>query len=113
HQASSVPSSSTETSRRTGDREGDCCPMPILFAITRASLSLRTAGRAIDRNEVVRDEALELHVAGEAQVRAIEPRQLGQEMLESADAFDEPVIDNRFRAAVAHPIPFRSILRLV
>jgi hypothetical protein len=30
------------------------------------------------------DEALELHVAGEAQVRAIESRQLGEEMLESA-----------------------------
>jgi hypothetical protein len=30
------------------------------------------------------DEALELHVAGEAQVCAIEPRQLGQEILEPA-----------------------------
>src|ERR1700682_3661672 len=34
-------------------------------------------------------------------------------MLESADSIDELVIDNRFRAAVAHPIPFRPILVLV
>src|SRR5882672_11566035 len=58
-------------------------------------------------------ESLELHVAGEAQVRAIEPCQLGQEKLESADSFDELVIDNRFRAPVAHPIPFRPVLIFV
>src|ERR1700680_3842805 len=42
------------------------------------------------------DEALELHVAGEAQVRTIEPRQLGQEILESASSVDELVVDDRF-----------------
>jgi hypothetical protein len=42
------------------------------------------------------DEVLELHVAGEAQIRAIEPRQLGQEILESAYVCDELFVDNRF-----------------
>src|ERR1700676_2931158 len=59
------------------------------------------------------DEALELHVAGEAQVRAIEPRQLGQEILESAYSCDEFFVDNRFQPAVAYPIPVRPILILI
>jgi hypothetical protein len=40
-------------------------------------------------NQLAVGKALKLHIAGEAQVRAIEPRQLGKEMLESADSCDE------------------------
>ena len=39
--------------------------------------------------------------------------QLGQEILESAYSCDELFVDNRFRPAVAHPIPVRPILIFV
>ena len=48
-------------------------------------------------NQLAVDKTLELHVAGEAQVRAIEPRQLGKEMLESADSSDELFVDETLR----------------
>jgi hypothetical protein len=64
-------------------------------------------------NQLAVDKALALHVAGEAQVPAMEPRQLGKEMLESVDTCDELFVDNRSRAALAHPIPVRPILVFV